>query len=142
MGLLTEEGRPAGLKAVVTCGYLQYLPLLHHRLYQWRVKLPGQPAVLTSIKAACLAEHFLDHQISLAITEAGQLVSAQISIPQTAESTCSTAKGLQSLLRLPKDLLSEPDSQKVFVKAAAAAPSVPKGPSGADSPDLSTAGDC
>lgn len=72
------------------------------RLYLWRVKLDGQPAVLTSIKARCLAENFQAQSPVININSAGQIISAQLTVPASLEGTCSSSKALQNLKQLPQ----------------------------------------
>lgn len=71
----------------------------HARLYLWRVTLPDQPPVLTSIKAACLAPAFDSPQYALHLDSAGHIMSAQISVPVAAlpGGSCSTSHALQAL---------------------------------------------
>lgn len=76
--------------------------MLPARLYLWRVQLPNQPPVLTSIKAACLASTLAAPELALQLDSAGQIISAQISVPSSVAagakgSSCSISQGLQAL---------------------------------------------
>lgn len=104
------------------------------RLYLWRVQLEGQPAVLTSIKASCLAQNFGSQAPILNLNSAGQIVSAQLSVPSSVEGTCSSSKALQSLQQLSQDAMREPEPLKVVVHTPKAAPSVPRFPPLAEAP--------
>eukprot|EP00878_Enallax_costatus_P002780 GHUV01002971.1.p2 GENE.GHUV01002971.1~~GHUV01002971.1.p2 ORF type:complete len:286 (+),score=109.61 GHUV01002971.1:917-1774(+) len=104
------------------------------RLYLWRVKLEDQPAVLTSIKASCLAENFQSQTPVLNINAAGRIISAQLAVPASIEGTCSSSKALQNLKQLPQDVLSDPKPLKVVVNTPVAAPPVPQFPSLTEAP--------
>lgn len=111
------------------------------RLYLWRVTLPDQPPVLTSIKAACLAPALTSAAYALHIDAAGHIMSAQISVPSAAlppGGSCSTSHALQALQRLSAADLSGVKTVDVAVHTARAGPAVPKPPEAA-TPDLSAA---
>jgi hypothetical protein len=70
-----------------------------HRLVLYRLALPGQLPVLTSIKAACLAADLLHPQLALNLDERGAITSAHVSVPAAAlpSGDCSASAALQAL---------------------------------------------
>ncbi|KAF6258286.1 hypothetical protein COO60DRAFT_1519884 [Scenedesmus sp. NREL 46B-D3] len=103
------------------------------RLYLWRLKPQGQPPILTSIKAACFAQHIQQHTPVLHLDAAGHIISSQLSVPASHDGLCSPAKALAELAALQRDAeaLVEPGEIQIVVTAPQLAPRVPTAPDGA-----------
>lgn len=108
-------------------------------LYLWRVQLEGQPEVLTSIKAACLAQHYLEQSPILTLDSKGRIVSSQLAVPATQDGSCSASKALAQLQQLPQQELSQPEPLKVVVNTPLQGPGVAVGPAEAAALDLGAA---
>jgi hypothetical protein len=102
-------------------------------LYLWRLKPQSQPPILTSIKAACFAQHITQHTPVLHLDAAGHVISSQLSVPASHDGSCSPAKALAELAALQQDAeaMAEPADIKVVVNAPGLAPRVPTAPDGA-----------
>ncbi|WIA20027.1 hypothetical protein OEZ85_005896 [Tetradesmus obliquus] len=143
IGLLQLDDDTKGGQSAVTGSYqrqpttAQQLDQLKQlveqdRLYLWRLKPQGQPTILTSIKAACFAQHLQQHTPVLHLDAAGHVISSQLAVPASHDGSCSPAKALAELAVLKHDAqaMAEPVEMQVVVKAPVLAPRVPAGPEG------------
>jgi hypothetical protein len=92
----------------------------------WRVALPGQLPVLTSLRAACAAQHYGQLSPRLRLNARGGLQAAALALPSGDGVPCSKAAALAALDAgaLPSAVLRA----VVDVRAPSLAPTVPDWP--------------